>query len=160
MTQNFRAEDVSIADFPATPVALLQHRGHPGTVGNAIRQFIDWRRSSNHGAAVSRTFNIFHSDPDGDPDEFRMDLCVSSKGSVEPNAHGVVEGLIPAGRCAVLEIKGSPDDLRAASHYLYGEWLPASGEEPRDFPFFVERINIGPDVPEHEAITKLYLPLS
>jgi AraC family transcriptional regulator len=158
---SFSSADVEILDFPATPVAVLQHKGDPQTVGNAIRTFIDWRRSTGHGPNVSRTFNVFHSDPEDTPaDEFRMDLCASSRGSVEPNDHGIVGGVIPAGRCAVLQIRGSGDDLGPASRFLYADWLPRSGEEPRDFPFFVERINVGANVPEHEAVTKLYLPLA
>ena len=52
------------------------------------------------------------------------------------------------------------DDLRAASRFLYGEWLPRSGREPRDAPFFAQRVSVFPDVPEHEAVTDLFLPLS
>jgi len=161
LTERFSPEEVRIVDFPATGVAILQHQGDPRLVGDSIRKFIDWRRSSGHGAEVSRTFNIFHVDPDETPPEqFRMDLCASSSGSVEPDGHGIVEGVIPGGRCAVLEIKGMTDDLGPASRYLYADWLPASGEEPRDFPFFVERVNVGPGIPESEAVTRLFLPLA
>jgi AraC family transcriptional regulator len=44
-------------------------------------------------------------------------------------------------------------------HYLYGQWLPSSGEELRDFPCFFHYINLFPEVPEHELITDIYLPL-
>ena len=36
---------------------------------------------------------------------------------------------------------------------------PASGEEPRDFPLYFQRVSFFPDVPEHEAITDVFLPL-
>ena len=45
------------------------------------------------------------------------------------------------------------DELRSA------DWLPRSGEEPRDFPFFAQRVAFYPEVPEHEAVTDLFLPL-
>jgi AraC family transcriptional regulator len=43
--------------------------------------------------------------------------------------------------------------------FLYGTWLPMSGEEPRDFPLFMQRVTFFPDVAEHQAITDVYLPL-
>lgn len=160
MTQQFSDTDVRVVDFPATPVAVMEHRGDPGRVGETIRRFIDWRRAAGLSPKEGATFNVFHSDPDETPaDQFRMDVCAAMNRGVEPNVAGVVEGLIPAGRCAVLRLKGSSDDLRAASRYLYADWLPASGEEPRDFPFFVQRLTFMPDVVEHEAVTDLFLPL-
>jgi DNA gyrase inhibitor GyrI len=43
--------------------------------------------------------------------------------------------------------------------YLYATWLPASGEELRDFPLYLQRVRFFPDVPEHEAIVDVFLPL-
>nr|WP_231855061.1 GyrI-like domain-containing protein [Photobacterium profundum] len=44
-------------------------------------------------------------------------------------------------------------------HYLYGQWLPESGEELRDDPCFFHYMNFFPEVSEHELITDIYLPL-
>ena len=68
-------------------------------------------------------------------------------------------GIIPGGRCAVLRIVGGADDLESAAAWLYREWLPASGEEPRDFPLYCQRLSFFPDVPENETVTELFLPL-
>ena len=54
---------------------------------------------------------------------------------------------------------GSSDDLEPAALFLYRDWLPASGEETRDFPLYCQRVSLFPNVPEHEAITDLFLPL-
>jgi AraC family transcriptional regulator len=54
---------------------------------------------------------------------------------------------------------GSDDNLRQSISYLYSQWLPQSGEEPRDFPLYLQRIHFFPDVPEHEVITDVFLPL-
>jgi AraC family transcriptional regulator len=67
--------------------------------------------------------------------------------------------VIPGGRCAVLRHVGSDDTLPVSVRYLYKEWLPNSDEEPRDFPLYFERVRFFPDVPEHEAITDVFLPL-
>lgn len=59
----------------------------------------------------------------------------------------------------MLRVVGSSDDLRPAAQFLYHDWLPGSGDEPRDYPLYARRVKFFPDVPEHEAITDLYLPL-
>ena len=38
--------------------------------------------------------------------------------------------------------------LRESFDYLYGEWLPESREEVRDFPPFLHRVSLFPDVKE------------
>jgi AraC family transcriptional regulator len=59
----------------------------------------------------------------------------------------------------MLRVVGQADDLEPAALFLYREWLPESGAEPGDFPLFARRVAFFPDVPEHEAVTELYLPL-
>tara|TARA_R110000751_G_scaffold288076_4_gene393210 strand:- start:59485 stop:60405 length:921 start_codon:yes stop_codon:yes gene_type:complete len=160
MTPNFSANDVEILEFPETPVAIKSHRGDPALVGDSIRQFIAWRRAEGLSPARSATFNIFHSNPDETPaDEYRLDICAQTNGKIADNDADVFAGTIPAGTCARVRMVGSGDDLRPAISYLYGEWLPASGHELRDDPIFVQRIRFYPDVPEHEAVTDVFLPI-
>lgn len=157
MPQNFTLADVRIVDFPATPVAILPHRGPPNRIGDSIRQLIEWRRANGLPPAQSATFNIFYDDPqEVAPGDYRLDLAVATD---RAPGDGMTSGEIPAGRCAVLRQIGSPDDLRAAFTFLYGDWWPQSGEEARDAPPFAQRVSFFPDVPEHEAVTDLYLPL-
>lgn len=156
----YSTEDVSIRDFPATPVAVMEHRGDPGHVYDTVRRFIDWRRANRLGREIGATFTVFHSDPrTTPPEEFRLDLCAATDREISANRAGVEPGLLPAGRCAVLRVIGGSDNLEAPALFLYREWLPASGEEPRDFPPFCQRVTMYPDVPEHEAITDLFLPI-
>ncbi|GGO92607.1 AraC family transcriptional regulator [Stakelama pacifica] len=157
---NYSLQDVTITDFPATPVALMKHHGDPERIYATIQRFIGWRRATGLGKDITATFNIFHSDPRTTPPEaFRMDLCAASKGPVAPNDAGVEEGLIPAGPCAVLRVVGNSENLEAAALFLYREWLPQSGEEPRDFPLFCQRVRFYPDVPEPDSVTDLFLPI-
>ena len=160
MSQNFSADDVEILDFPETPVAIKSHRGDPALVGDTIRQFIAWRRAEGLLPARSTTFNIFHGNPDETPaDEYRLDICAQTNRTVDDNDAGVFAGTIPAVPCARVRMVGSGDNLRPAISYLYGEWLPASGHELRDYPIFAQRISFFPDVPEHEAVTDVFLPI-
>ncbi len=109
---------------------------------------------------ISDTFNILYDNPsETSPNDYRFDICASTERDVADNAFGVVEKNIPGGRCAVLRHIGDDANLGESITYLYSKWLPLSGEEPRDFPLFLHRVSFFPDVPEHEAITDIFLPL-
>ena len=156
----YSINDVSIRDFPETPVASLDHRGDPERVYETIQRFISWRREAGLGRNVSATYTVFHSDPRTTPAaEFRLGLCAATNRVIETNTHGVEAGVIPGGRCAVLRVIGGSENLEVPALFLYRDWLPASGEDARDFPLFCQRITLYPDVAEHETITDLFLPL-
>jgi AraC family transcriptional regulator len=153
-------EDVNIVDFPETRVAALEAPGDPALLADAIRRFIEWRKQNRLPPRLSATFNIVHaSETDTPPEHHGFDLCAATNRAVAENPFGVVEKVIPGGRCAVLRHVGSDDTLGATVKYLYATWLPASGQELRDFPLYFQRVHFFPDVPEHEAITDVFLPL-
>jgi AraC family transcriptional regulator len=155
-----RTEDVRRLTFPPTRVAVLEHRGDLRLLGESIRRFIQWRKETRRPPAVSATFNIVYGDPATTaPADHRFDLCAGIEGPVAPNGLGVIEKSIPGGRCAVLRHTGSDHTLFEAVGALYASWLPSSGEELRDFPIYLQRIQFFPDVTEREAITDVFLPL-
>jgi AraC family transcriptional regulator len=88
-----------------------------------------------------------------------VDLCVGTDQPIEANGDEIKAGEIPGGRCAVLRVVGNTDNLEPAVLYLYRDWLPASGEEARDFPIYCPRLSFFPEVAEHEAVAELFLPL-
>jgi AraC family transcriptional regulator len=160
MTPTYSRDQIRVVDFPATRVAVLEHRGDPRRLGASIRRFIEWRKANRLPPRISATFNIAYDDPGQTPPaDFRFDLCAATERDIEPNDAGIVVKTIPAGRCAVIRHIGSDDHLATTVAYLYSEWLPGSGEEPRDFPLYFERVSFFPDVPEHEATTDIYLPI-
>ncbi len=160
MKQNFTPDDVTIRDVSPTSVAIMEHRGPPATVGSTIQRFITWRKANGFSPNTSETFNVFHSDPRTTPPvDYRLDLCVGTDQPFEASGEQIVSGTIPGGRCAVLRLVGNTDNLEPAALYLYRDWLPNSGEEARDFPLYCHRIAFFPEVPEHEAVAELFLPL-
>lgn len=160
MQKTFTPDDVTIRDVSPTSVAIMEHRGPPATIGATIQRFIAWRKANGFSPKTSKTFNVFHSDPrTTPPSDYRMDLCISTEGSIVENGENVVSGTIPGGRCAVLRVVGNADDLEPAALYLYRDWLPDSGEEARDFPLYCQRLAFFPEVPETEAVAELFLPL-
>ncbi len=162
--QHKRRESMSVEiyDFPVTKAAMLVHRGDPLSINETAAQFIAWRKSTGLSPVrSSQTFGVAPHDPGTtSPDEFEFRICGSVSAEIaEDNAFGVVNTVIPAGRCAVLRHQGSHDALTALAQGLYRDWLPTSGEELRDFPLFFHYHNFVHEVAEHELVTDIYLPL-
>jgi len=153
-------ENLRIVHFPETRVAALEHRGPQTGLTASAQQFIAWRRAYGLPPSKHATFNILYDDPKATvPEIYRFDFCCSVPEPVPDNGYGIVTKTIPAGRCAVIRHIGSLDFAEPAIRSLYGDWLPQSGEELRDFPLFAQRLSFFPDVPDHEAETDIFLPL-
>jgi AraC family transcriptional regulator len=160
LMKTYSQNDVMIQEFPATLVAIMEHRGTPERLQQTIQSFVTWRKAVGLGRDNSATFTVFHSPQASSGDDYRVDLCAATDRPIPTNVHGVVAGLIPGGRCAVLRVVGESENLEVPALFLYRDWLPASGEETRDFPLFCQRVSFYPDVPENATITDLLLPLS
>lgn len=160
MQNTFTTNDVTVRNVSATPVAIMEHLGPQNRIGETLQRFIAWRKINGLSPKTSATFNIFHCDPRTTPEaEFRMSFCAGINVPARISQDDVQLDEIPEGRCAVLKITGSSDNLEAAANCLYRDWLPDSGEETRDFPLYCQRITFFPEVAEHEAVTELFLPL-
>lgn len=160
MNENETTYEINIVDFKETLLAVLEHRGAPEKLGYTISQFISWRKENKFLPRASRTFNLIYDDPAVmTPGKYRFDVCASVKNPIQNNNYGVVNKVIPTGRCAVVRHIGSDDTIGYVVNYLYSDWLKQSGEELRDFPLFFERVSFFPDVSENEMITDIYLPL-
>ncbi|WCS23807.1 AraC family transcriptional regulator [Methylobacterium sp. NMS14P] len=160
MQRTFTADDVVIRDAPSMRVAIMEHRGDPATLGATIQRFIAWRKSAGLHPRTNPTFNVwrFERRP-ASPADYSVDLCVGTDQPIEANGEQIRVGEIPGGRCAVLRVMGNTENLEVPAIYLYRKWLPSSGEETRDFPLYCQRLALFPEVPEHEAIAELFLPL-
>jgi len=157
----FTPDDVAIRDVPPTPVAVLAHRGDRAKLGETRERFITWRKAAGLSPETSPTFMVFRSERlPANPADYSMDLCAGTDGPVEPNDQQMKPGVIPGGRCAVLRYPGNTNNLEPAALYLYRDWLPASGEEARDFPIYSQRrLSLIPEASAHEVVLELFLPL-
>ena len=66
---------------------------------------------------------------------------------------------VDAGRCARVRHLGLRDRLGETIYPLYRDWLPASGETPRDFPLFFHFVTTDPGTDSEHGLTDVYLPL-
>jgi len=158
----YTQDDVTIREVAPTPVAMLEHRGDRATLGDTIQRFIAWRKAAGLSPETSPTFMVFRSErTPANPADYSMDLCVATDQPIEANDLQVKAGTIPGGRCAVLRAaNGSSNNLEPEVLYLYRDWLPASGEEARDFPVYSKRwLSLLPEVAIHAPVAELFLPL-
>jgi len=157
----FESDDVTIREVPPTPVAIMEHRGDRATLQDTIQRFIAWRKAAGLSPETSPTFNVFRSEREpAVPADYSMDLCAGTDQPIEANDAQMKAGVIPGGRCAVLRYPGNTNNLEPAALFLYREWLPASGEEARDFPIYCQRhFSFSPNVQVHEVVLELFLPL-
>ena len=161
MQISYTEDDVTIRDMPATPVAIMEHRGDRATLGATIERFIAWRKAAGLSPETSSTFNIFRSERNPPiPADYSMDLCIGTDQPIAPDDEQMKAGVIPGGRCAVLRVAHDTHNLEPAALYLYRDWLPGSGEEARDFPIYCQRnFSFLPNAPVREAVVELFLPL-
>lgn len=160
MQTGFDPQQVTIREVAPVRVAMFEHRGDPATLEATIQRFIAWRKAAGLSPRTSPTFNIWHSERSpADPADYSMDLCVGLAADHPFDTHGEAVRLseIPGGRCAVLRVTGDTHNLEPAALYLYRDWLPASGEEMRDFPIYCQRFFL--DEPELGTAAELFLPL-
>lgn len=155
MQITFDTADVTIHDVPETPVAVIEHRGDRATFAETRQRFIDARTTAGLSPETSPIYMVFRSEREpADPADYSVDLCFPTD---DP---AVATGAIPAGRCAVLRYPGNTQNLEPAAQFLYHDWLPASGEEARDFPIYSRRrLAPIPDVSAYEMVLELFLPL-
>ncbi len=152
-------QTVEIVEFPETLIAALEHHGPEHQTYNTTQKFIEWRQANGVRPGIGNTYGIHYNDPETTaPEDYRLDIAVSVDAPVTSNPQGVINKIIPAGRCARVRHLGSRHDVTPA-RWLYSEWLPASGEELRDFPMFFHYVNVGPQIKPEEMITDVYLPL-
>ncbi|HEY7644292.1 MAG TPA: GyrI-like domain-containing protein [Hyphomicrobiales bacterium] len=128
------------------------HRQFTATFGLSVHRYIQLARLKR------ASYRLAYRRP-GSPADYSVDLCVGTGGPIEANGESIKAGEIPGGRCAVLRVVGNTDNLEPPALYLYRDWLPASGEELRDFPIYCQRLSFFPEVPEHEAVAEVFLPL-
>src|ERR1700733_11073358 len=101
MTRTFTADDVTIRDVPATPVAIMEHRGDPATLGATIQRFIAWRIATGLHPRTNPTFNVWRCERrPASPADYSVDLCVGTDQPIEADDEQIKAGEIPGGRGA------------------------------------------------------------
>lgn len=154
--------NVSIRDTDPLRLAALRHRGHYLEIGPVFERLYAWAGPRGLMGAKTRGIGIYYDDTQSTPPtDWRSDACISVGSEVtqstEPGAPRIID--LAGGRHAVLLHKGPYAELHKAYNWLFGTWLPKSGEEPADRPCFEEYLNNPRDLPPQDWLTEISLPL-
>ena len=134
-------------------LAVSEHRGSYMDIGRAFSRVKDRMGAGNSMVA------IYEDDPDAVPP---ADLRSAAGTVVDPGTkipHDLTERMVPAGRYAIMRYIGPYSSMHDAYRWLYGRWLPSSGEEPRDYPIVEEYLTDPATTPPVHAVTDILLPL-
>lgn len=149
--------DVSIIEAEPTSLLGIEHKGDYMNIGQAFEKLYVYGATQNLLNADTRSIGIYYQDPESvNKSELRSHACFTVKEVKEKGTKADVEVLsLPSGRCASLLFKGSYAELEKAYAFLFGEWLPKSGEEAADFPPFEEYLNDPKTTPPSELLTRV-----
>lgn len=150
--------EVSIQTFPALHLAALAHRGAYHDIGESFEKLAAWAAGQGLPPGA-RSFGLYYDDPESvATEELRSDACVAIAEGLTPKAP-LRDLTLAAGRYAMLVHTGPYAELERPYRWLFGEWLPASGEEAADAPVMEEYLNDPRSLPPSEWRTAICLPL-
>jgi AraC family transcriptional regulator len=150
---------VSIDILPARRLLALRHVGSYDGLDGAFTRLSAWVGARGLLGPQSQAFAVFLNDCfDAPADSLLTDVALS----VPPDMAGEGDFRmidLPGGRHAVLHHQGPYAEIGAAWRWLYGDWLPRSGEEIADRPAFDTYLNDPRSLPPAQWRTDLCLPL-
>lgn len=151
--------DVDIRELAPLDVAAIRHSGPYHAIGDAFGKLGIWLAARGRRLGQERSFGIYYDDPEATPPEKLVsDACIEIAGDLPLDAT-VEKRRIAGGRYAVLVHTGPYAELETPYRWLFGEWLPASGEEAADAPVIEEYLNDPHSLPPTEWRTAICLPL-
>lgn len=159
-TETHAMHAVTLRAEPAMHLALLPHRGAYAGIGAVFDRLMAWAGARGLIGEATRFIGLYHDDPVSVPE---ADLRSEAGVTVPPGTQGdgdVTVRAIPALRVAVLRFQGPYAELEELYAWLYGTWLPESGEEPADAPAMEDYLNDCRSLPPTEWLTEILLPLT
>ncbi len=102
---------------------------------------------------------ISHDDPQVTrPEDIRYDAAINMAREVAPEPP-VQADTLPGGEYAVITHQGPHENLEATYAHIMGQWMPASGRDFRDTPWFEVYRNDPATTPPDQLLTDIHIPL-
>lgn len=150
---------VTIRDIPPQSALTVEHRGSFMQIGQAFERLFGWLAVRNLIGPKLRLIGLYHEDPDVvDEADLRAQAGIILEADIAPEPP-VSRTALGGGRYAVLRYRGPYADMKAAYLWLFGKWLPQSGEEAADGPVIEEYLNNPRDTAPTDLLTEICLPL-
>lgn len=151
---------VTIEDLPPMRAAGVPHVGPYIGIGRSFQTLGGIVAARNLFPHARGMIAVYHDSPGAKPDaELRAHAGLIIAEGFPPGIEGLEYFDLVGGRRAIMQHKGPYATLGAAFEWLYGKWLPQSGEEPRDAPPIELYVNDPRDTPPDQLRTDIRLPL-
>ncbi|OCX61028.1 hypothetical protein BFP70_16365 [Thioclava sp. SK-1] len=152
--------EVTIHELPKVRLVGLLHRGAYAKLGDTFDRLSAMFEEGALWSYVSDAAAIGHDNPRVTPvDQLRAHACFVVTNEF-PMQAPLEEHVYPAGRYAVMEVKGSYDLLSDAYRMLFEEWYPSSGETYRGPAAYEVYLNDPSQVAENDLLTEIRIPLA
>jgi AraC family transcriptional regulator len=126
---------VTVQDLPPARAAGIFHQGSYSALSGAFQQLGGLIAARSLFPHIRGMIGVYHDAPGSKPDaEMSSHAAVIAAESFPNDIPGLDYFDLAGGKYAVMEHRGPPATLASAYDWLYGKWLPQSGEEPRDAP--------------------------
>ncbi len=150
---------IDYVTLPDLPCAAVPHRGSYLEIGKAFETLTVYAAGRGLIGPETRMFGVYHDDPSAVPvGDLRSEACVTVPPgtALDSPAQPLT---IAGGRYAAALHVGPYAELEKAYQWLFGTWLPESGQEPDDRPALEEYLNDPRTLPPTEWKTLIYVPL-
>lgn len=157
---DYEMYDVTIRDEPDRRLAVIPHRGPYLAIGKAFEKAGATVMARGLGPEIGAMLGLYFDDPDAVSEADLRSAAgfeISEAAAIDAPLE---ERRLPGGRHAVLTYNGPYTGLKTAYTYLFGDWLPKSGEEPRDGPPFELYLNTPMDTAPDDLVTLIGVPLA
>ncbi len=102
---------------------------------------------------------VSYDDPDTvEAENLRYDACITVSDNIQPEGE-VKARTLAGGRYAMFLHEGPYENLVHTYRGIFGQWLPASGEELREEPCFEIYLNSPDQTPPQDLKTEIYVPI-
>ncbi|MCG8313250.1 MAG: AraC family transcriptional regulator [Pseudomonadales bacterium] len=153
--------DIEMIDVKPLQLLGYEHQGDYMNIGQAFEKVFVGASIQGLIDGNTRSFGIYYDDPQSVPlEQLRSVACISAPAHTAAADNGMKTLSLPGGRCATVLHKGSYAELEKPYSWLFGSWLPASGEEAGNFPPFEEYLNDPKTTPPSQLLTRIYCLLA
>lgn len=152
--------NVRIETLPDLKILSVRQNGpYMDSARRAWEILCTWAGPKNLLGPKTLLIGISHDDPQVTaPEDIRYDAAITVDREL-PIAPPVTSGLLPGGEYAVITHQGPYEGLEQTYAVIMGQWLPGSGRELRDTPWFEVYRNDPETTPPPQLRTDIHIPL-
>lgn len=142
---------------PSMTLIAIEHKDDYMKIGQAFDKLSVMASKLGLINADTRFFGIYYDDPKTvEQDKLTAKACISIDENKIPEQHQFELVNIPSSNAVSLLFKGDYPELEKPYDWLFGEYLPQSDYQLKDFPPFEEYLNDAKSTPPQQLLTRIY----